>query len=176
MNKPAVFLDRDGVLNRAIVRDGKPCAPIQLEEFQVLPEAEGACWRLKQAGFLLIVVTNQPEVARGRQTPERVDAMHALLRARVPVDDIRVCFHDSVDGCRCRKPQPGMLVDAAKDWEIELTESFIIGDRWVDIEAGFAASCRTVFIDRQYVEPLRRPPEYSASCLDDAVDWILTKA
>jgi len=171
--RSAVFLDRDGVLNRAIVRAGRPYAPRQINEFEILPDAPEACQRLREAGFLLIVVTNQPDVARGLQTREQVETMHARLRSRIPLDDVRVCVHDQTDGCRCRKPSPGMLIEAATDWNIDLRCSFIVGDRWTDIEAGRAAECHPVLIDRGYNEPLNQAPDYRAGSLAEAVDWIL---
>jgi len=107
---------------------------------------------LKSAGFLLIAVTNQPEIARGALRIEALEAMHTLLRAHVPLDDIRVCIHDEDDDCACRKPRPGLLLDAAREWRIDLHQSFMVGDRWKDIDAGYAAGCRTLLIDRGYRE------------------------
>ncbi|MEO7145005.1 MAG: HAD-IIIA family hydrolase, partial [Bryobacteraceae bacterium] len=112
MNK-AVFLDRDGVLNRAVLRDGKPYPPASVDELEILPDAAEALGRLKQAGFLLLVVTNQPDVARGAQTRAAVEAMHAALARALPIDGFFVCYHDDADGCDCRKPRPGLLLQAA---------------------------------------------------------------
>lgn len=167
----AAFLDRDGVLNQAIVRDGRPYAPRRLEEFVILPEASAAVRRLKDAGFLVIVATNQKDVGEGLLARETLDAMHARLRAAVPVDDIRVCT--CVDECPCYKPNPGMLLDAARDWNIDLSASVMIGDRWRDIDAGMNAGCATVFIDRGYAESLRHQPDLLATDLADAVDKLL---
>lgn len=167
----AAFLDRDGVLNQAIVRDGRPYAPRTLEDFVVLPGAPAAVRRLKDAGFLVIVATNQKDVGAGLLTRETLDAMHARLREVVPVDDIRVCT--CVDECPCYKPNPGMLLDAARDWNIDLSASVMIGDRWRDIGAGRNAGCTTVFIDRGYAESLRHQPDLVAGDLVDAVDKLL---
>jgi D-glycero-D-manno-heptose 1,7-bisphosphate phosphatase len=170
----AVFLDRDGVLNEAIVRDGKPYPPAHLHELKIIPEAAAALQRLKRASLLLIVVTNQPDVARGTQTREGVESLHAAIAAALPLDAFYVCWHDDRDGCECRKPKPGMLLEAANRYAIDLQRSFLIGDRWRDVDAGHAAGCRTVQIDRGYNE--RSPqaaPDYSAASLTDAVDWIL---
>lgn len=169
----AVFLDRDGVLNRAIVRDGKPYPPSGPGDFEVLPGVVEACKALRGAGFLLVVVTNQPDVARGTQRQEVVEAIHDILRAQVPVDDIRVCYDDDGDGCTCRKPQPGLLLKAAEEWQIDLVESFMVGDRWKDIEAGRRAGCATVLIDCAYAEALRSVPDYQAGSLAEAAAWIL---
>ncbi|MBV9834061.1 MAG: HAD family hydrolase [Alphaproteobacteria bacterium] len=167
----AAFLDRDGVLNQSIVRDGRPYAPRRLEDFVILPEAPAAVRRLKKAGFLIVVATNQKDVGEGLTTRETLDAMHAVLCEAVPVDDIRVCT--CVDECPCYKPNPGMLLDAARDLDIDLSASVMIGDRWRDIGAGHNAGCKTVFIDRGYAESLRHTPDLVATDLADAVDKLL---
>jgi D-glycero-D-manno-heptose 1,7-bisphosphate phosphatase len=171
----AVFLDRDGVINRAIVRDGKPYPPERIEDLEILPGVREALARLRDAGFRLVVVTNQPDVARGTQRREVIDAMHASLAAALPLDEFRVCDHDDRDGCACRKPKPGLLEDAARDAGVSLHDSFMVGDRWRDIEAGKLAGCTTVFIDRQYAE--RRPdgPDATVASLPEAADWILLR-
>src|SRR5438093_11839405 len=121
--KRAVFLDRDGVLNRATVRNGRPYAPISLDEFELLPGVMEAATRLRTAGFLLIVVTNQPDVATGAISGGALDAIHRKLRAWLPLDDIKVCRHVDADGCPCRKPRPGMLLEAAREWSVDLNGS-----------------------------------------------------
>ena len=177
IRKRAVFLDRDGVLNRPVVRDGRPFPPAQIDEFELYPDAVSACAQLKAAGFLLVVVTNQPDVGRGSQTREAVEAMHANLRAAIPsLDAIEVCFHAGAaqgEPCECRKPKPGMLLRAAAALNIELSESFLIGDRWRDVDCAHAAGCRAVFIDRGYREELKEKPEFTVSNLSDAVSTIL---
>ena len=169
----AVFLDRDGVLNEAIVRDRHPYPPSNVEELRVIPGVPAALQRLKNAGFLLIVVTNQPDVGRGKQTREAVAELNTALRATLPVDSFYVCFHDG-DACDCRKPKPGLLLQAAAERNIDLRRSFMIGDRWRDIDAGAAAGCRTILIGNGYQE---RQPENSPNCrarsLGEAADWIL---
>ncbi len=170
----AVFLDRDGVLNEAIVREGRPYPPRCIEELRIIPEAADALRRLKDAGFLLIVVTNQPDVGRGVHSREAVEQLNAIVAAELPVDAFYVCFHDGADGCDCRKPKPGLLVDAARDWNIDLRHSFMIGDRWRDIDAGAVAGCRTVLIDYRYDEgPPANTPDYRAESLGQAVNYVL---
>ena len=169
----AVFLDRDGVLNRAVVREGKPYPPSTVEDLEVLPGVVEACEHLRQAGFLLIVATNQPDVARGQLRQDVVEAIHAALRIRVPLDDIRVCYHSELDRCACRKPEPGLLVEAARCWEVALADSFLVGDRWKDIEAGRRAGCKTVFIDAGYAEEGSIRPDHRARSLAEASTWIL---
>jgi D-glycero-D-manno-heptose 1,7-bisphosphate phosphatase len=143
----------------------------------ILPEAPDALAALKGRGFLLIVVTNQPDVSRGTQERAEVEGMHAWLKSILPLDDFFVCYHDDSDGCDCRKPKPGLLLQAAERYAIELGSSFLIGDRWRDVDAGSAAGCRTVWIDYDYAE--RAPstePSARAESLRAAVDWILAAA
>jgi D-glycero-D-manno-heptose 1,7-bisphosphate phosphatase len=172
VGRRAVFLDRDGVLNAAVVRDGVPRPPGDVDEVEVLPGVEGACNRLRNAGFELVVVTNQPDVARGTQTMEAVRRINDALLMTLPLDEVIVCPHDDADGCACRKPKPGMLVDAAQRRGIDLSASFMVGDRWRDVEAGVRAGCRTVFVDRGYDEcPVQ--PDATVSDLGEAAVWIL---
>ena len=170
----AVFLDRDGVLNRAIVRDGKPYPPASVAELEIAEDAAGSLARLKELGFLLLVVTNQPDVARGTQTLSAIQAMHDVMRQTLPLDDFLICPHDDRDGCQCRKPAPGLVIEAQQRYGIDLARSFLVGDRWRDIDAGRAAGCRTVFLDRHYRERgPSLPPDATVGSLADAVDWIL---
>jgi D-glycero-D-manno-heptose 1,7-bisphosphate phosphatase len=171
----AVFLDRDGVLNRVLIREGKPFAPRTLADFEVLSDAPAACHRLKAAGYLLIVVSNQPDVGRGAQCREVVDQINRALRSLLPIDDLRVCYHDDADRCRCRKPEPGLILASASFWDVDLKSSFIVGDRWRDVEAGRRAGCRTVFIDYGYREKQPDAPDYRAKSLAEAAQWILVQ-
>ena len=173
----AVFLDRDGVLNRAIVRNGKPYPPATLAELQILPAAPDALVALQAAGFLLIGVTNQPDVARGTQQREVVEAINAALLAVLPLSEILVCYHDDQDRCSCRKPRPGLLLQAATRYAIELSSSFMIGDRWRDVEAGRRAGCRTVLLDCGYEErAAQSPPDCTVHSLPEATAWILSQS
>jgi D-glycero-D-manno-heptose 1,7-bisphosphate phosphatase len=168
----AVFLDRDGVLNAAVVRDGVPHPPRSVDEVEILPGVYDACNRLRAAGFELVVVTNQPDIARGTQTREAVRRINDALLAALPLDEVVICPHDDADGCDCRKPRPGMLVAAAQRRGIDLSASFLVGDRWRDIEAGIRAGCRTLLIDRDYDERSVRA-DVSVIDLGKAVVWIL---
>jgi D-glycero-D-manno-heptose 1,7-bisphosphate phosphatase len=175
MSARAVFLDRDGVLNLAVVRGGKPYAPRDLSEFQILPGVPEATSELRRAGFDLIVVTNQPDVARGKMARAMVEAMNARLKSELSVDEILTCYHDDGDGCTCRKPQPGFMLQMRDERGIDLLRSFVVGDRWRDLEAGRNAGCRTVFIDHHYVEAC--PPhlaDHVCSSLEQAARWILS--
>ena len=171
--KRAVFLDRDGTINRAVVRNGKPYPPATLEEFELLPGVERAIHALRKAEFLIIVVTNQPDVATGVQRREVVESMHDKLRAAGICDDIKVCYHAEEDGCDCRKPKPGMLVEAASEWQIDLARSFMVGDRWRDMAAGKAAGCHTFFIDCEYRERRAESPDAVVGSLKEAGSLIL---
>jgi D-glycero-D-manno-heptose 1,7-bisphosphate phosphatase len=148
-----VFLDRDGVLNRAVVKNGKSYPPDTLAAFELLEGVPEACQRLRKAGFALVVVTNQPDVRTGRQQRATVEAMHAMLRTRLPLLDILACYHVDADRCACRKPEPGMLVEAAARHGLDLAASWLVGDRRSDILAGQRAGCRCCFIDHHYAEP-----------------------
>lgn len=173
----AVFLDRDGVLNRAVVRDGKPYPPASAEEMVITPGAASDLTRLRHAGFLLLVVTNQPDVARGRQFKAEVERIHSALAVALPLDDFLVCYHDDAEECACRKPRPGLLLDGAALHGIDLTASYMIGDRWRDIDAGYAAGCRTVFLDFAYQERgPSLPPSVAVTTLAEGVSWILADA
>ena len=174
----AVFLDRDGVINRALDRDGLPYSPASLGEFEILPGVAAACARLKRAGYLLVVATNQPEVGRGTLNPETVEVIHTEMCRQLPIDRVEVCYHagSSDSECDCRKPKPGMLLHAARELGIDLKRSWMVGDRWRDVDCGHAAGCRTIFIDRGYAEELRQKPHFSAGNLTEAADIILRES
>ena len=176
-NARAVFLDRDGVINRALEREARPYPPASLGEFEILPEVPGALARLKAAGFLLVVATNQPDVGRGTLAKEVVENIHAHMLARLPIDRVEVCFHPGKGGsdCDCRKPKPGMLFRAAGELELDLARSWMVGDRWRDVDCGHAAGCRTIFIDRGYAEELKQKPDFLARNLAEAADIILNR-
>jgi len=170
----AVFLDRDGVLNRPVIRNGRPYPPRDVAELEILPGAAEAVARLRRSGLLALVVTNQPDVARGKASRESVEAIHQALQSRVPVDGIFACFHDDADQCDCRKPSPGMLLEAAERFGIDLGASYMVGDRWRDVEAGRRAGCRVFWIDWGYEE--RRPevsPAETVRSLAEAAERIL---
>lgn len=161
------------MLTRSLVRDGKGYAPRTLAEFEILPEASEACHLLKRAGYLLIVVTNQPDVGRGWVPVEVMEEMHRNLRSTLPLDDILSCTDPSEAPGPRRKPAPGMLLEAAAKWKIDFQASFIVGDRQSDIEAGEAAGCRGIFIDLHYAEAKPLRPAATCNSLLEAVHWIL---
>jgi D-glycero-D-manno-heptose 1,7-bisphosphate phosphatase len=169
----AVFLDRDGVLNRAVILEGKPYPPPTLSDLRVLPGVREACRKLREAGFALVLITNQPDIARGSVSQSQVEEINGRLRRYLQLDDVRVCPHDDAARCACRKPQPGLLLQAAHARNIDLTNSYIVGDRWRDVAAGQRAGCRAIFVDYGYRE---RQPEGAflrVRSLAEAANWIL---
>ena len=146
--RAAVFLDRDGVLNELVLRDGHWVSPRRAQDFRLSPEVPGAVPRLRSLGYALFVVTNQPDIARGLMAHAELEQMTALLRAAVGPDEIVICPHDDAEGCECRKPRPGMLLGLGARWDLDMGRSFMVGDSTKDIEAGRRAGCRTIFIDR----------------------------
>ena len=170
----AVFLDRDGVLNASVVRGRRPYPPDSLADVRILPGVEKTLQAFHLAGFKNIVVTNQPDVAIGKQKREVVEAIHDFMFKNLHIDDIKTCFCVEDDDCDCYKPKPKMLIDAAREWHIDLSQSFMVGDRWRDVGAGKAAGCKTFFIDYGYGE--RRPdnPDYIVTDLAEAGRIILS--
>src|SRR4051794_884804 len=169
----AVFLDRDGVLNEAVVRDGNPYPPETIEELVIVPDAADSLALLRRRGFRLIMVTNQPDIARGKVSRKLVDEMNRYVCTMLSIDAVEMCHHDDADHCDCRKPQPGMLLRAARRDDIMLTESFMLGDRWRDVEAGRRAGCRTILIGDGYAEGLKSTPDVIVANLTEATNWIL---
>ena len=149
---PAVFLDRDGVINRAVVSDGTPYPPARLEDVEILPGAVSSVQQLAELGYVLIGITNQPDVARGTQSREVVESINAMILSRLPLREIFVCYHDNKDNCDCRKPKPGLILRAAEKYRLDLSQSWMVGDRWKDVAAGRAASLKTIFVDYHYAE------------------------
>jgi D-glycero-D-manno-heptose 1,7-bisphosphate phosphatase len=173
VSQRAVFLDRDGVLIRTDVRDGVPHPVAGALHVEILPGVAEALAALAAHELLLVGVTNQPDVTRGTTTRETVDGINRRLLADLPLREIRTCFHDDADGCACRKPRPGLLVDAARAHDIDLARSFMVGDRWSDVAAGEAAGCLTFLLDVPYNQRLRCRPDHVVPGLPDAARIIL---
>lgn len=172
--KKAVFLDRDGVINYSVVRNGKPYPPDTLEDFRFYEDVEESLAKLKSLGYLLIIATNQPDVATGKQTRETVESMHQIIKLKLPIDLIKVCYEiDSID-CLCYKPKPGMLLEAANEMNIDLAQSYMIGDRWRDIGAGQNAGCRgSILIERDHTEKNSYIADFICKSLLEASDFIV---
>lgn len=168
----AVFLDRDGVLNNALIHDGKPYPPTGLAEISINAGVKDGLNILHNLGYLLIVVTNQPDVSRGRITQESVEEINDFLQKKLPLDKILVCYHDNHDKCDCRKPKPGKLLEAAAEFKLDMPKSFMVGDRWSDVEAGKRAGCKTIFIDSGYIEQQPDSPDFSVRSFNEAVEII----
>ena len=173
MSRAAVFLDRDGVLNDVTVTEGRPYPPQTVDDLAILPGVRAALDRFTDAGFEIVVVTNQPDVARHTQTRAGVEAIHSALTERLGIVNFSVCYHDDSDNCDCRKPKPGLLLRAANELGLDLGASVMVGDRWRDVEAGQAAGTKTVWIDRGYAEKQPSGYDLRVPSLPAAVDWIL---
>lgn len=180
VTRPAVFLDRDGVINRVVVRNGIPHPPSHVEDFELYDDVPEGCARLKAANFLLVVITNQPDVGRGTQTRQAVEEMNLKLQSALPLlDGIEVCYHAGErygQPCSCRKPRPGLILRAAAELNIEPKRSYVIGDRWRDVDCARAAGCRAILIERGYKESLRETPDFTVASFDDAVNAVLRDA
>ncbi len=176
--RPAVFMDRDGVLNRHFVREGRPCPPLHLEAFEILPGVVESCRKLKGAGYAIVVATNQPDIGRGTLSQDVVEEMHAFLRIQVPIDHIEICYHPGrgASNCNCRKPLPGMLVNASREFGLDLAQSWMVGDRFGDIACGKAAGCRTILVGDGYDEEPQATPDFRANDLAMAVEIILRRS
>lgn len=171
--RKAIFMDRDGVINRLIMKDGVGRAPYTLDDFDIFPGVEEACLKSKESQFLNIVVTNQPDVSRGWVSLGSVELINNRVRELLSIDDIKICFHTNSDRCTCRKPMPGMLLEAAEQWNIDLHQSFMIGDRYSDIAAGVAAGCKTVLVGPGDAQGNFPDPTFKASSLLEGVEAIL---
>ena len=157
----------------AVIRAGKPYPPAGLSELQMASGVVEGCQALRDVGYLLIGITNQPDVPRGKTDRKVVEEINNFLTERLSMDSIRVCYHDDGDDCECRKPKPGLILQAAGERQVDLSRSFMVGDRWRDIEAGSRAGCRTVFIDNHYAEANRSKPTFTVNSFEEAVKVIL---
>lgn len=171
--KRAVFLDRDGVLNRSILVDGVPTPPISISEIQILEGAIEAVQILKENNFVPVVVTNQPDVARGKISESQVNEINAYIGAASNIKHFYTCFHDDDDLCECRKPKPGLIYRASSELGLDIRNSFLVGDRWRDISAGQAAGCRAFFVDYSYLEKSPNMPFTRVLSLLEATMKIL---
>jgi D-glycero-D-manno-heptose 1,7-bisphosphate phosphatase len=167
----AVFFDRDGVINKVIYRNGCPCPPRSLEEFVLNDGMYQTARKLKDHGYRIIVISNQPDLARGEITTCILDQMTKRMREAIPIDDVYICPHDDHHECLCRKPKPGMLIQASKKWNINLSVSFLIGDTWKDMAAGKAAGCKTILLDARYNQGVQC--DFRVESISKAVDIVV---
>lgn len=149
--KRAVFIERDAILNEVRTGPKHQVPPLTLEEFKINQQAKDPLLKLKGAGFVLVATTNQPGLSRGYQSRRELDRMHEVLRRSFPLDDLMVCPHDETDHCPCRKPRPGLLIEAAFKWHLNLDHSFVISDKWQDAEAARTAGCTSVLLKSPWV-------------------------
>ena len=170
--KKAIFLDRDGVINKAIVKNGLPTPPNLLDELKILPGVKESILKLKKLNFVCIIVTNQPDVSRGKINKNTVIKINNFLKKKIKLDDIFVCYHDDKDNCNCRKPKPGLLLQAGKKWNVDFKKSFMIGDRWRDIQSGEKAGCKTIYLDYNYRDKKPKNPDFVTDTLLNAVFFI----
>ena len=167
----AIFLDRDGVLNKPKIINGKPFAPTKFQDFKVYANAAEVVNNFKKHFYKIIVVTNQKDVGKGIISMDVLDRMHKSLLKLLPIDEIKVCI--CVDECECYKPNPGMLLEAKNKWNLHLKECYIIGDSWRDIGAGYNAGCKTILIDRKYQMPMPYKPDIIVNSLKEAEKKVL---
>ena len=170
--KKSVFLDRDGVINKAYIKDGLPQSPNSLNELKILPGVKESIIKLKKLNFICLMVTNQPNVSRKKIDKNSVIQMNNFLKNEIALDDIFVCYHDDSDNCNCRKPKPGLLLQAGKKWDVDFKKSFMIGDRWRDIQAGEKVGCKTIFLDYKYNEKKPKKPDFVSDSLFNAAHII----
>lgn len=172
----AFFLDRDGVINKVILKNNKPFPPYNIKALKILPGVPEALEKIMRHNFLIIVITNQPDVSRGITSKSTVESINDFLISNLPINKIYTCYHDNQDKCDCRKPKPGSLIKASIEFSIKLKDSFMVGDRKSDIEAGNSVGCKTIFIDKGYNEPRPKLYDYSFKSLDQAINGVLKNA
>jgi len=170
--KKSVFLDRDGVINKVYIKDGLPRSPNSSNELKILPGVRESIIKLKKLNFICLMVTNQPNVSRKKIDKNSVIQMNNFLKNEIALDDIFVCYHDDSDNCNCRKPKPGLLLQAGKKWDVDFKKSFMIGDRWKDIQAGEKVGCKTIFLDYKYSEKKPKKPDFVSDSLLNAAHII----
>ena len=170
--KKSVFLDRDGVINKVYIKDGLPRSPNSSNELKILPGVRESVIKLKKLNFICLMVTNQPNVSRKKIDKNSVIQMNNFLKNEIALDDIFVCYHDDSDNCNCRKPKPGLLLQAGKKWDVDFKKSFMIGDRWKDIQAGEKVGCKTIFLDYKYNEKKPKKPDFVSDSLLNAAHII----
>ena len=171
--KSAVFLDRDGVVNLAYTRSGKPYPPKDLSQLVILPDVKESVKKLTKYGFVIVVVTNQPDISNGNSNFEIVNELHKEISSLTGIENFYVCPHIDSDNCKCRKPKPGLLLKAAEDLNLDVKKSYMVGDRWRDVGAGQSAGCKNFFIDYDYSEKRPVEPFITVSSLLQATEIIL---
>jgi len=170
--RKAIILDRDGIINKIVIRNGKASSPRKLGEFKFLPNIKKYLESFREMGFLNIVFTNQPDISRGLLKREELRKMHKFISEILPIDEIKFCPHDDNDNCSCRKPKPGLILEAAKKWSIDLKKSYVIGDGWKDMAAGKRAGCKTFLMRRKYNKNLQSGFDFGVNNLKEVIKII----
>lgn len=170
--KTAIFLDRDGVINKSIIKNNLPYSPKQKNNFVIIDGVKEAISIFNSLNFIPVVITNQPDVSRGIMTKKMVDWQHSRLYEVLGIENYFTCYHDDSDFCECRKPKAGLIKEASKKLNIDIKKSFLVGDRWKDIKAGQNAGCSCFFIDYQYNEKEPEPPFQRVNSLLEAARII----
>jgi len=168
----AIFLDRDGVLNKAPIINGIPQSPKEIDDVKIISKTYSALKKLKLMGFCLVIITNQPDFRRGTTSKTKLQTLNNHIGKLTKIQNIYTCFHDDLDNCLCRKPKPGLILMAANDLNIKLSESYLIGDRWKDIEAAQNAGVQGFFIDYKYKERQPELPYIAVDSLYHAATYI----
>ena len=170
--RKAIFLDRDGIINHSLIENGKPIAPHSMSDFSLMDGVEHLIEKLSGLGYLIFIVTNQPDVARGKLRKSEIKKMHEFMCEKIKIDDVMVCYCEEGIDCPCYKPSPYMIIELAKKWNVDLGNSFMIGDRWRDVGAGLGAGCTTIFVDYAYDEALIFTPNHVVKSLSEACNII----
>ena len=168
----AIILDRDGVINKVVIRNGRPFSPRRLKEFKLFPNIQKYLESFRKMGFLNIVFTNQPDISRGLLKRKELRKMHKIILETLPIDEIKFCPHDDNDNCSCRKPKPGLILEAAKNWSIDLKKSYVVGDGWKDMAAGKKAGCKTFLIRKEYNKNLQNGFDFRVNNLKEVIKII----
>jgi D-glycero-D-manno-heptose 1,7-bisphosphate phosphatase len=167
-----VFLDRDGVVNKIILKERRPYSPRELDQLEILEGVRDAVQIFQKLRFKVVVITNQPEISRGLITEDLTIEMHNKIREETGIESFYFCRHDDFHDCECRKPKAGMLLKAAEELNLDFSQSYLVGDRWKDIHAGQKVGCKCYFIDNHYDEPRPILPFHTVKSLYEAAILI----
>ena len=167
----AAFIERDGLLNRVRIEHDFPVTPMRLKDFRVCSEAAPLVDRLHEAGFLVIATTNQPAISDGDLSRRELDLMHEKLTRELGLDDVLICPHSEADRCPCRKPKPGLFIEAGFKWRLDLERSVVISDKWQDAEAARIAGCTSILVESPWNGPGHH--DFLCASFEAAVDRAL---
>ena len=170
----ALFLDRDGIINRSFKnKKGKPKAPTLFKDFIFLPFLKNYLNEIKKLNFNIIIITNQPDISYGVLKEAELYKMHSKIYSSLPVTNIYVCKHSKEDNCKCRKPKTGLFRQALKKYNLNLKNSYAIGDRWSDIVASYKCGIKSIYVDRNYNEPKPTKQIFTTKSTKKALEYII---